>query len=151
QFAVSGGSQFRRTTHAGVMGAGRRGRCGRIDGAAAALERRAQDDLLVVQTGGGQRLIPAVEATARGGDQRDVVLLHALGVEVDALPMQVPQSVRDGVLIPLAVAAYLGVVQPGGGDGAAPGAEMLALGRGGGQLRVYLRADVPPAQVFALL
>src|SRR5258708_2960230 len=76
-------------------------------------ERCAQHDLFLIQTGGGERLIPGIEATTGSRDKRDVVLLHVLGVQVYSRAMQLPKFALDGLFVPLAIATDQTVVQSG--------------------------------------
>src|SRR5437588_5899889 len=107
-------------------------------------ERRAQHDLLIIQPGGRQSLVPRVESAARSGYQRDIELLHALRIEVFALRVQLLQPVDYGLLAPLAITANVAILQPGRRDGISPGAEVLSLCGRGRQLRIDLRAHVTP-------
>ena len=66
----------------------------------AAFEGRAENDLTIVQSGGGQSRIPTVEPSARRRNERDVVVFHTAGVQVDAQRMEFPQLLLDRRRIP---------------------------------------------------
>src|SRR5579875_463707 len=110
-----------------------------------ALKGRAQHDLLVVEPGSGERSIPTLEASASGGDERDVVRLNAFCIKRHPFGVQFAKAPQNPLLIPLLIASDHAVVKPRGLDGAAPRAEMLWLGGGSGELRIERNADMAPA------
>ena len=91
--------------------------------------------------------MPGIKAAASGGDQRDVFLLHGLRIQLNPIGMELAHHRQNTLVIPLAVAADLVVVQSRCLERLTPGAEVALFRGGGGKLRIDIQADIAPGQI----